>query len=140
MKKHLRKLNDETGVTLVELLAAIAILSIVVTAFLAFFIQAANTNQRTNKMNEATFLAQERIEEITHEGPIEYENEYEKPPNPEGYEITTEIEKLKESNLYKVIVIVSEVGEGGNDLAKMETRLPIKVKKSENDETNTEAR
>lgn len=57
--------KNDAGVTLVELLAAIAILSIVVTAFLAFFIQAAETNTRTNELNEATFLAQEEMELVT---------------------------------------------------------------------------
>lgn len=64
MKKEFENIKDEEGVTLVELLAAIAILSIVVTAFLAFFIQAAKTNQTTNKVNEATFLVWEKMEEI----------------------------------------------------------------------------
>lgn len=70
MRNQMRKLNKENGVTLVELLAAIAILSIIVTGFLGFFIQAAKTNQHTNAVNEATFLAQEQMEEIIHNAPL----------------------------------------------------------------------
>ncbi|HHU03970.1 MAG TPA: type II secretion system protein [Fastidiosipila sp.] len=61
-----RKLTDEEGLTLVELLAAIMILSIIVISFLGFFTQSAQTNNRTNSVNEATFLAQEEIERITY--------------------------------------------------------------------------
>lgn len=60
------KLNEESGVTLIELLAAITILSIIVTAFLSFFIQGARTNNRASDINEATFLAQEEMELMVH--------------------------------------------------------------------------
>lgn len=121
--------KDETGVTLVELLAGIAILSIVVTAFLAFFIQAANTNKQTNEMNEATFLAQEVMEEITY---YSNQNTYadiaeqsmltsiEQLESDSGYSMDFEFIET-ENSLYKVIVTVK----GGKDRAKMETRLPF---------------
>ncbi|SFC41186.1 hypothetical protein SAMN04488102_10682 [Alkalibacterium subtropicum] len=127
--------RDETGVTLVELLAGIAILSIVVTAFLAFFIQAANTNKQTNEMNEATFLAQEEMEFMTHYSTGNYSEEeviglfddingkYLRQFSSDGYEIKTElVEPSDESSLYKIVV---EVTGGGKDRAKMETRLPF---------------
>lgn len=59
-------LNKDSGTTLVELLAAIAILSLIVTAFLAFFIQGARTNTRASVVNEATFIAQEQMEQMVH--------------------------------------------------------------------------
>ena len=59
-------LKNDSGTTLVELLAAIAILSLIVTAFLAFFIQGARTNTRAGDVNEATFIAQEKMEEMVH--------------------------------------------------------------------------
>ena len=65
MEYLIKKLKKEDGVTLVELLAAIAILSIIVTAFLAFFTQAGRTNNMTDDMNEATFIAVEEMERIT---------------------------------------------------------------------------
>jgi prepilin-type N-terminal cleavage/methylation domain-containing protein len=129
-KGILEKLKkDENGVTLVELLAGIAILSIVVTAFLAFFIQAANTNKQTNEMNEATFLAQEVMEEITY---YSNQNTYadiveqsmltsiEQLESDSGYSMDFEFIET-ENSLYKVIVTVK----GGKDRAKMETRLPF---------------
>lgn len=48
-----------------ELLAAIAILTIIVTAFLAFFTQAGRTNNMTDETNQATFIAVEEMEKIT---------------------------------------------------------------------------
>lgn len=65
-KNVYKKTSEEDGVTLVELLAAIAILSIIVTSFLGFFIQAARTNNRTSDLNEATFIAQEELEYYTY--------------------------------------------------------------------------
>lgn len=66
MKKIKEKLlKQESGVTLVELLASIVLLTIIVTTFLSFFVQAGRTNSRIDDMNEATFIAQEQLELIT---------------------------------------------------------------------------
>ncbi|GEK90600.1 type IV pilus modification PilV family protein [Alkalibacterium kapii] len=124
--------SDDTGVTLVELLAAIAILSIVVTAFLAFFIQAAETNNRTNELNEATFLAQEEMELVTSYSNGNYsgqevvndffEGTMQREKTTNGFTVkTTLTEPDGDTNLYKVIVTV----EGDKGHAKMETRLPF---------------
>ena len=125
MNRQIRKLNDETGVTLVELLAAIAILSIIVTAFLGFFIQAAKTNQHTNAVNEATFLAQEQMEEIIHNAPKKPGvGEVSKDPYTIVIDPLIEIinENEEGTGLYKVVVTVSE---GGKVRAKMENILPL---------------
>lgn len=65
LEKLIKQLKTENGVTLVELLAAIAILSIIVTAFLALFTQAGRTNSMIDDKNEATFIAVEEMEKIT---------------------------------------------------------------------------
>lgn len=65
LEKLMKQLKTESGVTLVELLAAIAILSIIVTAFLALFTQAGRTNSMIDDKNEATFIAIEEMEKIT---------------------------------------------------------------------------
>ena len=52
LEKLMKQLKTENGVTLVELLAAIAILSIFVTAFLALFTQAGRTNSMIDDKNE----------------------------------------------------------------------------------------
>lgn len=133
-KKFLKSIKDEKGVTLVELLAAIAILSIIVTAFLAFFIQAARTNSQTNEVNEATFLAQEEIERVTHysnenqtveamKETLNFENNTRLTNPAAGVVVSTMItDPSGESDLYKIVV---EVREGGKSRAKMETRLPF---------------
>lgn len=65
LEKLMKQLKTENGVTLVELLAAIAILSIIVTAFLALFTQAGRTNSMIDDKNAATFIAVEEMEKIT---------------------------------------------------------------------------
>lgn len=65
LERLTKQLKKEEGVTIVELLAAIAILSIIVTAFLAFFTQAGRTNNMTDEINEATFIAVEEMERVT---------------------------------------------------------------------------
>src|SRR5699024_8050009 len=91
LKKYKKQLKSESGVTLVELLAAITILSLFVTAFLAFFTQAANTNNITNEVNEATFIAQEEMERVTHHATENTVESYVKPENKNGFEIETKI-------------------------------------------------
>lgn len=122
MKELFQRLKIEEGVTLVELLAAITILSIIVTAFLAFFVQAGKTNHMTTEVNEATFIAQGRMEEITHLSTKQSATVGETTVSMNGYDVTTKIAEVEGSDLYKVIV---EVKEGGKTRAKMETRLPF---------------
>lgn len=120
MKRRLDELKSESGVTLVELLAALAILSIIVSAFLAFFVQAGRTNNVTTSINEATFLAQEEMEIVTHlaaQGLLE-DDEIDKAT----YTVKRVVSKVGDPEMYKVIVIVEE---GGKIRAQMETRLPI---------------
>lgn len=143
-----KKLKKEDGVTLVELLAAIAILSIIVTAFLAFFTQAGRTNNITDEMNEATFIAVEEMELITNlsqQGKTHGEMKafYQ---DDENYEVTGDATKLTitrvlekgstsliialpddkaelPDNLYHVSVKVTEGGE--QNRADMQTILPF---------------
>ena len=66
MKRKNNKIrwSDESGMTLVEVLVAIALISMIVTTFLSFFIQAAKTNNRTSDINRATFIAQAHLEKL----------------------------------------------------------------------------
>lgn len=134
---RLKITHDEEGTTLVELLAAIAILSIIVTSFLAFFIQSANTNKMTNDVNEATFIAQGVMEELTYysnEGYTAGAAEAEVSSTQSGFVIETKLKEGTESSLYQVIVTVSE---GGKPRAQMETRLPFASEETV-EETSTE--
>lgn len=129
-----KKLKKEDGVTLVELLAAIAILSIIVTAFLALFTQAGRTNNMTNEVNEATFIAQEEMERVTHLSQRKTSiNDFEQfngdgvsinSKNDGKFLVTTSITKDSDEvdSLYRVIVRITEEDK---ERAKMETRLPF---------------
>ena len=129
-KKIITGLLDESGVTLIELLASLAILTLIVASFLGFFIQSARTTSRTSEVDEATFLAQEEMEELVYlssngiipegfdEGEsINYERTY-----------TVKISYKEDTNeLYAVIVEVFE-GDTDDDSARkaiMENRLPF---------------
>lgn len=124
MKKIKEKLlKQESGFTLVELLASIVLLTIIVTTFLSFFVQAGRTNNRIDDMNEATFLAQEQLELITAYSETEtVEKTKDKlTTNKNGYDIQTTFES--KGDLQAVIVIVSKEA---RLLAQMETRLAFK--------------
>ena len=124
MKKIKEKLlKQESGDTLVELLASIVLLTIIVTTFLSFFVQAGRTNNRIDDMNEATFLAQEQLELITAYSETEtVEKTKDKlTTKKNGYDIQTTFES--KGDLQAVIVIVSKEA---RPLAQMETRLAFK--------------
>lgn len=129
-KKITTGLLDESGVTLIELLASLAILTLIVASFLGFFIQSARTTSRTIEVDEATFLAQEKMEELVYlssngsipdnfdDGEsIKYESPY-----------TVKISYNEDTNeLYAVIVEVFE-GDTDDDSARkaiIENRLPF---------------
>lgn len=128
LKNQLKQLNQEAGVTLVELLAAIAILSIIVTAFLAFFVQAGSTNNRIDDKNEATFLAVEELEHVTH---LAQENTLDtyptEPKNKNGFTIHTAINQasIEDSANIQMNQVIVTVKEGDNIRAQMETWLPL---------------
>ncbi len=140
MKKIKEKLlKQESGVTLVELLASIVLLTIIVTTFLSFFVQAGRTNNRIDDMNEATFLAQEQLELITaySEELTVAETQAKLVNNKAGYSIQTtagysiqttagysiQTTFVPKDGLQAVVVIVSKEEK---PLAQMETRLPFK--------------
>lgn len=59
-----RKLMDNKGVTLVEVLVTIAILGIIITPVFSMFITAAKANASSDEKMKATFVAQEVMENI----------------------------------------------------------------------------
>lgn len=124
MKKIKEKLlKQESGVTLVELLASIVLLTIIVTTFLSFFVQAGRTNNRIDDMNEATFLAQEQLELVTAyaEEMTVADTKAKLANSKNGYSIKTTFSE--KDGLQSVVVIVSKEEK---PLAQMETRLPFK--------------
>lgn len=115
-------LSGEEGMTLVEVLASILLLSLIITTFLSFFIQAAKTNNRTDAVNEATFIAQEQIELLTYYATTKTVEEtldlMETESN--GFAIESNLTKKSNETLYTGTV---EVSKDGKAYAKMETRL-----------------
>lgn len=117
-----------------ELLAAIAVLSIIVTAFLAFFVQGAQTNNRTSQLNEATFIAQEEMEEMVHYSQtLTYreladqenfgvsDNGLSRSYSTGGYTVKTTIIKLE--NTERLFTVIVEVVNSAGRQAVMENRL-----------------
>jgi len=131
-------LKNDSGTTLVELLAAIAILSLIVTAFLAFFIQGARTNTRAGDVNEATFIAQEKMEEMVHfsqtltidklsseKGFSTQSDSLKRPFSQSGFSGEISVSTIEESDvLYSVKVTVTK---NSRPQAIIENRLPFRV-------------
>ena len=132
--KHL--LAEESGMTLVEILASILILSLIVTTFLSFFIQAAKTNNQTDSVNEATFIAQESIELLTYYSHTKTAAEAlelmkkESTKNTSGFIVKSNIFKKSEETLYTGTVKVSKEKK---TYAQMETRLLFSTKQEKKD-------
>ena len=58
----IKLIKKQDGTTLIELVVAIAILSIIVTSFLIFFVQSSQTTQSSENITDATYLAKEEME------------------------------------------------------------------------------
>lgn len=128
MKRKNNKIRwfDESGMTLVEVLVAIALISMIVTTFLSFFIQAAKTNNRTSDINRATFIAQAHLEtlnqytsysEIEKAGLLVNQEE-------EGFFIKTTMDK-PEDNTTTLYLTKVTVTKGGKAYAEMQTYLTL---------------
>lgn len=136
-KKQLKNMIvNEDGMTLVEILASILILSLVVTTFLSFFIQAAKTNKQTDGVNEATFIAQESIELLTYYSKNKTVEEVQQLIQTEngktvsGFKVNSVLSKKAEETLYTGTVNVSKEGK---TYAQMETRLSFNSTKEKKD-------
>jgi len=62
-QKHTKQMN-ENGLTLVEVLASVVLLTIIITIFLNVFIQSAKTNTTSEEVVDATYIAQTEMERI----------------------------------------------------------------------------
>jgi type II secretory pathway pseudopilin PulG len=56
--------SSEKGITLIEILASLVILSIIIVSLLSMFIQSSKTNNVSKRMVDATYLAETYVEEI----------------------------------------------------------------------------
>jgi prepilin-type N-terminal cleavage/methylation domain-containing protein len=64
MKKLSSHLSSEKGVSLVEILAAMVILSIIIVTVLTMFVQSSRTNSISKNIMDATYIAESHMEEI----------------------------------------------------------------------------
>src|SRR6185437_14796956 len=62
--KKIDRNNNENGLTLIEVLASIVILTLILTAFLMTFLQGAKTNLTSEKILDAIYYAQVEMENI----------------------------------------------------------------------------
>ncbi|WP_161974819.1 type IV pilus modification PilV family protein [Bacillus timonensis] len=60
------KSKNQNGITLIEVLASIVILSLIIVTFVPMFIQSAKTNNISKSITESTYLAESELEEIIH--------------------------------------------------------------------------
>lgn len=56
--------QSEKGLTLIEVLASLVILSIIIVSLLSIFVQSSKTNRLSKNIMNATYLAETQIEEI----------------------------------------------------------------------------
>lgn len=64
MRKSIKKFLNSDGVTLVELLASIVLITLILTAFITIFIQSAKTYKTSENIIDATYLAQTEMEKV----------------------------------------------------------------------------
>lgn len=127
MKRKNNKIrwSDESGMTLVEVLVAIALISMIVTTFLSFFIQAAKTNNRTSDINRATFIAQAHLETLNqYTSYSEIEKAGLLVKQEEGFTIKTTMDK-PEDNTTTLYLTKVTVTKGGKAYAEMQTYLTL---------------
>lgn len=65
LNKVIPRYFSEKGLTLIEILASITILSFLITSFLAMFIQSAQTNHFSESKMNATYTAEAAMEEMS---------------------------------------------------------------------------
>ena len=126
MKRKNNKIrwSDESGMTLVEVLVAIALISMIVTTFLSFFIQAAKTNNRTSDINRATFIAQAHLEKLNQYTSYSEIEEEDLRFDQEGFVIETTIDVPKDNTTTPYLTKVT-VTKGGKAYAEMQTYLTL---------------
>ena len=64
MKMRKKRMMDESGISLVEVVASMAILSLLLTTFLMMFIQSAKIAKSSENIIDATYIAQTEMERL----------------------------------------------------------------------------
>ncbi|WP_245805786.1 type IV pilus modification PilV family protein [Bacillus alkalicellulosilyticus] len=143
--KEMNQFRSEKGLTLIEVLVSIVILTLVLVSFMTMFTQSAKTNQVSEEIISATYVAQMEMEEMYNKSttgglqqtmtdlqttypdgfeanPTEGKYKYEK--ESDGYLIRTRIKREPTDNrLVSVVVEVRSSTDTSKLEAKMETKL-----------------
>lgn len=64
MKKIIFYISSEKGITLIEILASMVILSIIIVSLIAMFVQSSRANAMSKNIMDATYIAETNMEEI----------------------------------------------------------------------------
>ncbi|WP_453994655.1 type IV pilus modification PilV family protein [Bacillus nitroreducens] len=131
-KLSFKSVLSDKGISLIEILVSIVILSIIVVSFITLFVQSAKTNRVSEDIIDATYVAQSTIENIynisksstSYNGKNVVDEDACKPScqfikNESGYEIQITIEN---NDLHTVLVEVYNRTTGRKE-AQMETLL-----------------
>lgn len=130
---------NKNGLTLVEVLASIILISIVLFTFFSFFIQSAKTGKSSEEVVDATYLAQgemEKLYEISRKADFEdvtnrlvngldytQDEEFVFKKTIEGLYIQLKFKKHFYPNMTYLVIEVFEQDDGTRPRAKMETIL-----------------
>ena len=131
------KLNwriDEKGISLVEVLASVVILTLLLTTFLLMFVNSAKINKKSEEIIDATYIAQ-----------TEMENIYAVSKNPDFVDKKTAMESLyrydTDKNLYHtdknnmfIEVKFKDVMTQGNDVSNNLVGIIVEVRKNQADD------
>ncbi|WP_225743917.1 hypothetical protein [Marinilactibacillus sp. Marseille-P9653] len=139
--------RDQTGATLVELIASIAILALVVTSFLTFFIQSSKATQSSEQVTAATYSGQKQMEYLYHlsetltieKTVLELENKaqssvskgleksYTYQEDGISYLIKMTLPDSKTSKQPNLIKFLIEGSKDGKKVIQLENKIPFKV-------------
>jgi prepilin-type N-terminal cleavage/methylation domain-containing protein len=116
---------DDNGLSLVEVLAAVVILSIVLITFLNFFVQSAKHTKLNNEKLTAVQVAEDVVAKVRENqfkakrvGDIVTDNTY------EGYDVSIKIEKgPKDVKLNKAVITVKSKLETGTKKSSFNTEM-----------------
>ncbi|SHN08345.1 type IV pilus modification PilV family protein [Gracilibacillus kekensis] len=128
-------IKNEKGLTLVELLASIVILSIIVAAFLTFFINSARTTNVAEEVVDATYVTQQQMESIYHLATTNSFNQFIDAMKDQADHSQTNSSTHRftiSSNSYRLEVTVEPVKDNDNNSIPDLIRLLIKTYDKEN--------
>ncbi|WP_162632648.1 type IV pilus modification PilV family protein [Paraliobacillus zengyii] len=134
-------MNNQNGMTLVEIIVSIAILSIIIVTFLTFFIQSTKVNNVSKDITDSSYVAQSEMEEIYHLSDtmsyvdtITYlSNTYHVNSSDSNYEYIL-TKQMEDTNIYNISItfttnddVKDVVVKVYNDANKLEAQLETKL-------------